>query len=102
MFAIIRLQGCLHASMLAAPQSWHEIRSYKSLAMGSVVGNSYLYATDFHNGTINVFDSGFSPHTFVSASHRWRKACYGVSLSLFGAHEMASCSGSFFSTYTTR
>jgi uncharacterized protein (TIGR03118 family) len=37
---------------------------YKGLAMGSVGGSSYLYATDFHNGTINVFDNAFSPHTF--------------------------------------
>jgi uncharacterized protein (TIGR03118 family) len=36
---------------------------YKGLAMGSVGGSSYLYATDFHNGTIDVFDNGFSPHT---------------------------------------
>jgi len=41
---------------------------YKGLAMGSVGGSSYLYATDFHNGTINVFDSGFSPHTFGAGS----------------------------------
>jgi uncharacterized protein (TIGR03118 family) len=37
---------------------------YKGLATGSVGGSSYIYATDFHNGTINVFDSAFSPHTF--------------------------------------
>ena len=41
---------------------------YKGLAMGSVGGSSYLYATDFHNGTINVFDSGFSPHSFGAGS----------------------------------
>jgi uncharacterized protein (TIGR03118 family) len=41
---------------------------YKGLALGSVGGSSYLYATDFHNGTINVFDSGFSPHSFGAAS----------------------------------
>ncbi len=37
---------------------------YKGLALGSSGGNSYLYATDFHNGAINVFDTSFSPHTF--------------------------------------
>ena len=41
---------------------------YKGLAMGSVSGSSYLYATDFHNGTINVFDNAFSPHTFGAGS----------------------------------
>jgi uncharacterized protein (TIGR03118 family) len=41
---------------------------YKGLAMGSVSGSSYLYATDFHNGTINVFDSSFGPHSFGAGS----------------------------------
>ena len=41
---------------------------YKGLAMGSVGGSSYLYATDFHNGAINVFDSAFSAHTFGASS----------------------------------
>ena len=30
---------------------------YKGLAMASLGTNSYLYATDFHNGAIDVFDS---------------------------------------------
>ena len=37
---------------------------YKGLAQASVGGNSYLYATDFHNGAINVFDSSFASHSF--------------------------------------
>jgi uncharacterized protein (TIGR03118 family) len=41
---------------------------YKGLAMASFNGNSYLYATDFHNGTINVFDSAFMPHSFGAGS----------------------------------
>ena len=32
---------------------------YKGLAIGTSGGNSYLYATDFHNGAINVFDRNF-------------------------------------------
>jgi uncharacterized protein (TIGR03118 family) len=32
---------------------------YKGLAMGSVDAANYLYATDFHNGTIAVFDKSF-------------------------------------------
>jgi uncharacterized protein (TIGR03118 family) len=34
---------------------------YKGLAAGSVGGNNFLYATDFHNGKIDVFDKQFAP-----------------------------------------
>jgi uncharacterized protein (TIGR03118 family) len=40
---------------------------YKGLALGSVGNNNFLYATNFHNGTIDVFDSAFKPTT-VSGS----------------------------------
>src|SRR5207248_6706644 len=33
---------------------------YKGLAIGSADGNPYLYAPDFHNGTIDVFDMSFN------------------------------------------
>jgi len=39
---------------------------YKLLAMGSSGGANYLYATDFHNGTIDVFDKRFARHTFFA------------------------------------
>ena len=32
---------------------------YKGLATGSVAGNNFLYATDFHNNRIDVFDKSF-------------------------------------------
>ena len=32
---------------------------YKGLATGSVNGKNYLYATDFHNGKVDVFDGSF-------------------------------------------
>jgi uncharacterized protein (TIGR03118 family) len=34
---------------------------YKGLAMATVHGANYLYATDFHNGTIDVYDANFQP-----------------------------------------
>lgn len=37
---------------------------YKGLATATSGGASYLYATDFRLGTIDVFDSSFSPHSF--------------------------------------
>jgi len=36
---------------------------YKGLATASVGSNSYLYATNFHNGTIDVFDTNFNKVT---------------------------------------
>lgn len=33
---------------------------YKGLALGTVNGAQYLYATDLHNGKIDVFDTNFS------------------------------------------
>ncbi|MCE5311485.1 MAG: TIGR03118 family protein [Acidobacteriales bacterium] len=34
---------------------------YKGLAIGSMSGHNVLYATDFHNGTVDVFDAHFTP-----------------------------------------
>jgi uncharacterized protein (TIGR03118 family) len=39
---------------------------YKLLALGSAGGANYLYATDFHNGTVDVFDKNFALHTFFA------------------------------------
>ena len=36
---------------------------YKGLAMASSGGKTYLYATDFHDNRIDVFDSNFAPAT---------------------------------------
>jgi uncharacterized protein (TIGR03118 family) len=33
---------------------------YKGLAIATVNGVSYLYASDFHNGTVDVYDGGFT------------------------------------------
>ena len=37
---------------------------YKGLAMATAGGASYIYATDFRLGAIDVFDSSFSAHSF--------------------------------------
>jgi len=36
---------------------------YKGVTMGVSNGNTFLYAADFHNGTINVFDNTFAKST---------------------------------------
>ena len=38
---------------------------YKGLALGKANGSNYLYAADFHNGKVDVFDGEFSPVTLA-------------------------------------
>ncbi len=40
---------------------------YKGLALGSANGSNYLYATDFHNGKVDVFDGQFNPVAWPGA-----------------------------------
>jgi uncharacterized protein (TIGR03118 family) len=56
-------------AVIAADQSGNGA-VYKLLAMGTNAQGTFLYATDFHNGKIDVFDSNFhlvnfSPSAFV-------------------------------------
>jgi len=37
---------------------------FKTLTLGSISGANYLYASDFHNGAVDVFDKNFQLHTF--------------------------------------
>jgi uncharacterized protein (TIGR03118 family) len=37
---------------------------FKTLTAGKVNGANYLYASDFHNGVVDVFDKNFQLHTF--------------------------------------
>ncbi len=38
---------------------------YKGLAMGTNANGTYIYATDFHNGKIDVFDTNYAPATLA-------------------------------------
>ena len=38
---------------------------YKGLALGTAGASNYLYATDFHNGRIDVFDESYAPVTLT-------------------------------------
>jgi len=40
---------------------------YKGLALGGANGSNYLYATDFHNGKVDVFDGAFNPVAWPGA-----------------------------------
>jgi len=47
-------------TIVAVPNATREV-IYKGLAIGSSAGAQFLYATDFHNGMVEQFDSGFNP-----------------------------------------
>jgi uncharacterized protein (TIGR03118 family) len=49
--------------IIAADQSSHGA-IYKLIAMGAAGGANFLYATDFHNDKVHVFDKNFALHTF--------------------------------------
>src|SRR3989442_532189 len=40
---------------------------YKGLALGRANGSNYLYASDFHNGKVDVFNAEFRPVTLAGA-----------------------------------
>jgi uncharacterized protein (TIGR03118 family) len=40
---------------------------YKGLAIGSTGGNTYLFATDFHNNHVDVYDHNFALQTWAGA-----------------------------------
>jgi len=40
---------------------------FKGLAAGSVGGSNFIYATDFHNGQVDVFDTNYLPVTLAGS-----------------------------------
>jgi uncharacterized protein (TIGR03118 family) len=42
--------------------------SYKGLAIASTANGDFLYATDFHNGHVDVFDGSFQPATLPAGA----------------------------------
>ena len=54
---------------------------YKGLAIGSTAQGNFLYATDFHNGRVDVFDgrsSGSTPGMFVDPAIPNTYAPFGI------------------------
>ena len=41
---------------------------YKGIALASAGGANYLYVANFHNGSVDVFDANFAPHSFGSGA----------------------------------
>ncbi|MFZ6649709.1 TIGR03118 family protein [Undibacterium sp. TJN25] len=60
---------------------------YKGLAISAYLGINYIYATDFHNGTIDVYDGTF---TKVSLPGGFRDATIPPGYAPFGIQAIAS------------
>jgi uncharacterized protein (TIGR03118 family) len=63
----------MHQAILAVDNSTSPAGAvYKGLALGQVGGANLLYAADFHDGTVDVFDANFAPvhlpHAFTDAT----------------------------------
>jgi uncharacterized protein (TIGR03118 family) len=67
---------------------------YKLLAMGTSGRANYLYATDFHNGTVDVFDKNFARHTFFAGQFTDPNAPAG-----FAPFGVKNVNGTLFVTY---
>jgi uncharacterized protein (TIGR03118 family) len=67
---------------------------YKLLALGSAGGANYVYATDFHNGAVDVFDKTFARHTFFAGQFTDPNAPAG-----FAPFGVKSVDGTLFVTY---
>ncbi len=80
-------------AVIAADQSGNGA-VYKLLAMGQAGGANYLYATNFHNGTVDVFDSHFALHTFFAGQFTDPNAPAG-----FAPFGVKNVDGILFATY---
>ncbi len=74
---------------------------YKGLAIASTADGTFLYATNFHDGTIDVFDKDFKPVTlspgkFTDPNIPTNVAPFGTDFAPFGIQELG---GRLYVTY---
>lgn len=80
-------------AVIAADQSG-DGAVYKLLTMGQAGGANFLYATNFHNGTVDVFDAHFALHTFFAGQFTDPNAPAG-----FAPFGVKNVNGTLFVTY---
>jgi uncharacterized protein (TIGR03118 family) len=61
---IVAWGGGTVGTIVADRSPWKAV--YKGLAWGSTGGQNYLYATNFHAGTVDVFDKNFALVTWIT------------------------------------
>src|SRR5262249_4653323 len=67
---------------------------YKGLALARQGNNDFLYAADFHNGRIDVFDQTFAAHTFAGSPFTDPNLPSG-----FAPFDIQNINGTLFVTY---
>jgi uncharacterized protein (TIGR03118 family) len=67
---------------------------FKTLTAGTVDAANYLFASDFHNGTVDVFDKNFQLHTF--SKHQFTDSSIPAGFAPFG---LKVVNGTLFVTY---
>jgi uncharacterized protein (TIGR03118 family) len=66
---------------------------YTAVAMAANAGHNYLYAADFHNGKIDVFDATFKKQTPTAGSFSFADAALPKGYAPFGIQALATGTG---------
>ena len=66
---------------------------YKGLAIAQNNGKSYLYATDFHNAKVDVFDAAFAKQTTSATTFTFADPSIPAGYAPFGIQAIASSAG---------
>ena len=74
---------------------------YKGLAIAQNAGNAFLYATDFHNNKIDVFDSHFVKQTSSATAFTFADATIPAGYAPFGIQALDTGTGGATQIYVT-
>jgi len=74
---------------------------YKGLAVAKNAGNSFLYATDFHNGKVDVFNSAFVKQTTSATAFTFADSTIPAGYAPFGIQAFANGAAGATQIYVT-
>lgn len=74
---------------------------YKGLALAPNAGSAYLYATDFHNGKIDVFNASFAKQATSASAFTFADPSIPAGYAPFGIQAIANGSGGTTQIYVT-
>ncbi len=74
---------------------------YKGLALATYQGKAYLYATDFHNAKVDVFDSTFTKQPVSSSSFTFQDPGIPAGYAPFGIQALPTGSAGAVQIYVT-
>ncbi len=74
---------------------------YKGLAIAQNAGKSFLYATDFHNNKVDVFDAAFVKQTTSASTFRFSDPGIPAGYAPFGIQAIANGTGGATQIYVT-